>query len=63
MNIKKEFSASSLKEAIELAAADFNTNEDNVKYEIITEKTKYFGHSQREIYIKAWPSDGTEETQ
>lgn len=63
MNIKKEFSASSLKEAIELAASEFGTDEDNVKYEIITEKTKYFGHSQREIYIKAWPSDGTEETQ
>jgi spoIIIJ-associated protein len=63
MSIKKEFSASSLKEAIELAATDFSTHEDNVKYEIITEKTKYFGHSQREIYIRAWPSDGSEETQ
>jgi spoIIIJ-associated protein len=62
MSIKKEFSASSLKEAIELAAAEYSTNEDNVKYEIITEKTKYFGHSKREIFIKAWPSDGTEET-
>jgi len=61
MTIKKEFSSNSLKDAIALAAAEFNTTEDNVKYEIITEKTRYFGHSQREIYIKAWPSDGGEE--
>ncbi|NIM10744.1 MAG: hypothetical protein GTO45_16945 [Candidatus Aminicenantes bacterium] len=63
MTIKKEFSSNSLKEAIALAALEFNTDEDNIKYEIITEKTRYFGHSQREIYIKAWPSDGTEESQ
>ena len=43
-----------------MAALDFNVNEDQVKYEIVTEKTKYFGHSQREIFIKAWPSDGSE---
>jgi spoIIIJ-associated protein len=61
MSIKQEFSASSLKDAITRAAAEFNTDEDNIKYEIITEKTRYFGHSQREIYIRAWPSDGTEE--
>ena len=63
MTVKKEFSSNSLKEAIALAALEFNTHEDNIKYEIITEKTRYFGHSQREIYIKAWPSDGTEESQ
>lgn len=61
MTIKKEFSSNSLKDAIALAAAEFKTTEDNVKYEIITEKTRYFGHSQREIYIKAWASDGGEE--
>jgi spoIIIJ-associated protein len=63
MTIKKEFSSNSLKEAISLAALEFDTDEDNIKYEIITEKTRYFGHSQREIYIKAWPSDGTEGSQ
>ncbi|UCH95222.1 MAG: Jag N-terminal domain-containing protein [Candidatus Aminicenantes bacterium] len=63
MSIKKEFSGSSLKEAIALAATEFNIDEDHLKYEIITEKTRYFGHSQREIYIKAWPSDGSEESQ
>ena len=61
MTIKKEFSSNSLKDAIALAATEFKTTEDNVKYEIITEKTRYFGHSQREIYIKAWASDGGEE--
>ncbi len=60
---KKEFSASSLKEAIGLAAAEYNIRDDQVKYEIITEKTRYFGHSQRAIFIKAWPSDGMEENQ
>ncbi|MCP4148954.1 MAG: hypothetical protein GY757_14500 [bacterium] len=57
----KEFSSNSLKEAIALAAESFSVEDEQIKYEIITEKTKYFGHSQREIYIKAWASDGLEE--
>lgn len=61
MSIKKEFCSSSLKDAIAKAAQEFNVDEESIKYEIITEKTRYFGHSQREIYIKAWPSDGSEE--
>lgn len=61
MSVKKEFNASSLREAIARAAAEFSTDEDKVKYEIITQKTKYFGHKQREIYIRAWISDGSEE--
>jgi spoIIIJ-associated protein len=61
MSEKKEFCASSLKEAMSQAAAEFNTDEDEIKYEIITGKTKYFGHKQREIYIRAWVSDGSEE--
>lgn len=61
MSLKKEFCSNSLKDAIAKAAADFNVNDDKIKYEIITEKTRYFGHSQREIYIRAWPSDGSEE--
>lgn len=63
MSIIKEFCSTSLKEALSLASAEFNVQEDKIKYEIITEKTKYFGHSQREIYIKAWPSEGGEENQ
>lgn len=58
---KKEFSSISLKDALLKAAQEFNTHEDNIRYEIITEKTKYFGHRQREIYINAWPYDGSEE--
>lgn len=61
MSEKKEFCASSLKEAMAQAAVEFNTDEDEIKYEIITGKTKYFGHKQREIYIRAWVSDGSEE--
>ena len=61
MSAKKEFCSNSLKDAIAGAAAEFDVSEDKIKYEIITEKTRYFGHSQREIYIKAWASDGSEE--
>ncbi len=61
MSIKKEFCATSLKEAIAQAASDLKTNEESIKYEIVTEKTKYFGHTQRQIYIRAWASDGNEE--
>jgi spoIIIJ-associated protein len=61
MSLKKEFCSNSLKDAIAAAAADFKVDEDKIKYEIVTEKTRYFGHSQREIYIKAWAADGSEE--
>lgn len=58
---KKEFSDISLKDAILKAAEEFNTDEEKIRYEIITEKTRYFGHRQREIFINAWPCDGSEE--
>jgi len=58
---KREFSDISLRDAILKAAEEFNTHEENIRYEIITEKTRYFGHRQREIFINAWPYDGSEE--
>jgi spoIIIJ-associated protein len=61
MTEKKEFVANSLKDAILKAAEDFGIQEEKLKYRIITEKTKYFGHKQREIYIEAWRSDGSEQ--
>ena len=61
MSDKKEFVANSLKEAIQKAAEEFGVQEDKLKYRIITEKTKYFGHKQREIFIEAWRSDGSEQ--
>jgi len=61
MTEKKEFVANSLKEAILKAAEDFGIQEERLKYRIITEKTKYFGHKQREIFIEAWRSDGSEQ--
>ncbi len=60
MSEKKEFMAISLKDAIQQALEAFNTTEEELKYRIITEKTKYFGHKQREIFIEAWTSDGCE---
>jgi spoIIIJ-associated protein len=61
MTDTKEFVANSLKEAIRLAAEEFGVQEEKLKYRIITEKTKYFGHKQREIFIEAWRSDGCEQ--
>ncbi len=60
MSEKKEVAAISLKEAIQKAAEQLNIEEDKVQYRIITEKTKYFGHKQREIFIEAWSPDGSE---
>ncbi len=59
--MKKEFSSVSLKEALFMAATEFKVNEEQIKYEIITEKTKYFGFKQRKIHIYAWPSIGADE--
>lgn len=61
--MKKEFSSASLKEALLKAADEFNISEEDVRYEIITEKTKYFGYKQREIHINAWPSEGVDQKQ
>ncbi|MBN2344917.1 MAG: Jag N-terminal domain-containing protein [Candidatus Aminicenantes bacterium] len=61
MTDKKEYVAHSLKEAIQRAAEDLGVQEDKLKYRIITEKTKYFGHKQREIFIEAWRCDGSEQ--
>lgn len=60
MSEKKEVAAISLKEAIQKAAEQLNIEEDKVQYRIITEKTKYFGYKQREIFIEAWSPDGSE---
>ena len=57
---KKEVAATSLKEAIQKAAEQLNIEEDKVQYRIITEKTKYFGHKQREIFIEAWLPDSSD---
>jgi len=61
MTDKKEFVANSLQDAIRKAAETFSIPEEKLKYRIITEKTKYFGHKQREIFIEAWSSDGSDQ--
>ncbi len=58
--MKQEFSSNSLRDALMQAAELFKVNVEEVQYRIITEKTKYFGHSQREIYIEAWTSEDSE---
>jgi len=59
--MKKEFSSASLKEALLKAADEFNVSEEDVRYEIITEKTQYFGFKQRKIHINAWPFEGADD--
>jgi spoIIIJ-associated protein len=58
--MKQEFTSNSLRDALDQAAEVFKINVEEVQYRIITEKTKYFGHSQREIFIEAWTSEDTE---
>ncbi len=58
MNEKREFQGISLKDALQKAAEVFEVAEEQIKYKIVTEKTKYFGHKNREIYIEAWLSEG-----
>ena len=59
---KKEFFSNSLKEVISIAAEDLEVEEKDLRYEIVTGKTKYFGHKKREIYINAWAAKKTEGT-
>lgn len=57
---KKEFFSSSLKEVISNAAEELGVEDKDLRYEIVTGKTKYFGHKKREIYINAWAAKKTE---
>lgn len=59
---KKEYLSNSLKEVISIAAEDLGVEENELRYEIVTGKTKYFGHKKREIYINAWAAKKTEGT-
>ncbi len=58
---KKEFNANSLKDAIALAAKEYKIDEEEIKYKIIPEKTKYFGHKNKEIFISAWINNSDQE--
>lgn len=51
---KKEFFSHTLKDALMQAAFHYDVPEDEIKYEIVTEKTRFFGRRKREIYIEAW---------
>lgn len=56
MSEKKEFFAHTLKDALLQASVDLDVPEEEVKYEIVTEKTRFFGRQKREICIRAWAS-------
>jgi len=57
MSEKKEFFANTLKDALMQASIDLDVPEDELKYEIVTEKTRFFGRQKREICIRAWGSE------
>ncbi|MDY0298149.1 MAG: R3H domain-containing nucleic acid-binding protein [Acidobacteriota bacterium] len=54
MSEKKEFFANTLKDALLQASIDLGVAEEDLKYEIVTEKTRFFGRQKREICIRAW---------
>jgi len=53
----REFTAQSLNDAIEQAAKELETEREHLKYRIVPEKTRYFGHKHKEICIQAWVED------
>lgn len=55
---KLEITGSSLQEVLQEAGARLKATPDRIRYEIDTEKTRYFGHKQREITIRAWVVSG-----
>ncbi len=54
MSEKKEFFSNTLKDALTQAAYHYEVPEEEIQYEIVTEKTRFFGRRKREIYIQAW---------
>lgn len=57
MSEKKEFFAHTLKDALLQASIDLGVPEEDLKYEIVTEKTRFFGRQKREICIRAWVAE------
>ncbi len=53
----KEFTGPSLKDAILKAAQEFDVEEEKVVYKLLPEKSKIYGHKQKEFVIKAWVAD------
>jgi len=55
--VKKEFNGPSLKDAILKAAQEFDVDETSVVYKLLPEKSKIYGHKQKEFFIEAWVAD------
>ncbi len=60
MENAREFSGSSLNEALQSAAAELGVPVEQIKYRICTQKSTFFGSKNRLLYIEAWISDGQE---
>jgi spoIIIJ-associated protein len=58
---EKEYKGRNLEEAISLAEHRLKLPREKFNYEIVTEKTKLFGISGKEIVIRAWPKREEEE--
>jgi spoIIIJ-associated protein len=58
---RQEFKGRNLEEAISLAEHVLKLQREEFNYEIVAEKTKLFGMKSKEIVIRAWPKNPSEE--
>lgn len=58
---RREFKGRNLEDVISLAEHVLKTPREEFNYEIVTEKTKLFGTKTKEIVIRAWPKQASEE--
>ncbi len=58
---QQEFKGKNLEEAIGSAEHVLKLPRAQINYEIVTEKTKLFGIKSKEIVIRAWPKERSEE--
>ena len=58
---RQEFKGRNLEEVISLAEHVLKLSRDAFNYKIVAEKTKLFGMKSKEIVIRAWPKNPSEE--
>ncbi len=58
--IKEEFRGRNLDEALSHAEHGLKLPRDKISFEVVTEKTKFFGIKGKEIVIRAWPKEESE---
>ena len=58
---RQEFKGKNFEEVISLAEHILKLPRDKFNYEVVAEKTRLFGIKSKEIVIRAWPKDESEE--